>query len=107
MMTSWTLMLLYSHCQPPFGTSKGTRSIHTSWSTLLCLGLIQFLQSTANEHKYSFQNDVYDDDAGNTGMTDVAIAVDDDAAPLVMATMMGTPEAIAVMVTTTILLTMV
>ncbi len=40
-------------------------------------------------------------------MTDVAIAVDDDAAPLVMATMMGTPEAIAVMVTTTILLTMV
>ncbi len=39
-------------------------------------------------------------------MTDVAIAVNNNAAPLVMATMMGTPEAIAVMVTTTILLTM-
>jgi hypothetical protein len=74
---------------------------------LLCLGLIQFLQSTANEHKYSLQNNVNDDNAGDTGMTDVAIAVNDDAAPLVMVTMMGTPEAIAMMVTTTILLTMV
>ncbi len=38
-------------------------------------------------------------------MTDVAIAVNDDAAPLVMAMMTGTPEAIVVMVTMTILLT--
>ncbi len=36
--------------------------------------------------------------------TDVAIAVNHNAAPLVMATMTGMPEAIAVMVTTTILL---
>ena len=27
MTTSWTLMLLYSHRRPLFGTSKGTRSI--------------------------------------------------------------------------------
>jgi hypothetical protein len=38
-------------------------------------------------------------------MTDVAITVNDDSAPLVMAMMTGTPEAIAMMVTTTILLT--
>jgi hypothetical protein len=37
-------------------------------------------------------------------MTDVAIAVDNNAVPLVMAMMSGTFEAIAVMVTTTILL---
>ncbi len=36
--------------------------------------------------------------------TDVAITIDDNAAPLVMAMIMGTPEAIVVMVTTTILL---
>jgi hypothetical protein len=36
--------------------------------------------------------------------TDVAIAVDNNAAPLVMAMMTGTPEAIAMMVMTTILL---
>ncbi len=36
---------------------------------------------------------------------DVAITVNDNAAPLVMATMMGTPEAITMMVMTTILLT--
>ncbi len=35
---------------------------------------------------------------------DVAIAVNNNAAPLVMATMMGMPEAIVLMVTTTILL---
>ncbi len=35
---------------------------------------------------------------------DVAIAIDGEAAPLVMVLMMGTPEAITVMVTTTILL---
>ena len=39
-------------------------------------------------------------------MTDIAITINDDAAPLVMAMMMGMPKAIAVMVTTTILLTM-
>ncbi len=38
-------------------------------------------------------------------MTDDAIAIDNNAAPLVIAMMMGTPEAIAVMVMTTILLT--
>jgi hypothetical protein len=37
--------------------------------------------------------------------TDVAIAIDDNAAPLVMTMMAGTPEAVAVMVTLTILLT--
>ena len=39
-------------------------------------------------------------------MTDIAITINDDAAPLVIAMMMGMPKAIAVMVTTTILLTM-
>jgi hypothetical protein len=38
--------------------------------------------------------------------TNVTIAVEDNAVPLVMAMMTGTPKAIAVMVTTTILLTM-
>ncbi len=38
-------------------------------------------------------------------MTDVVITVNDDTAPLVMATMMGMPEASAVIVTTTKLLT--
>ncbi len=38
--------------------------------------------------------------------TDVAIPINDNAAPLVMAMMTGTPEAIAMMVTTTILPTM-
>ncbi len=37
--------------------------------------------------------------------TDVAITVDNDAAPLVMAMMTGMPEAITMMVMTTILLT--
>jgi hypothetical protein len=60
---------------------------------------------TTNEHKYGLQDDVDDDDVGDTAMTDVMIAVDNDAAPLVMGTMMGTPEAIAVMVMMTILLT--
>jgi hypothetical protein len=41
---------------------------------------------------------------GDTATMDVEIAIDNNAAPLVMATMMGTPEAIAVMVTMTILL---
>jgi hypothetical protein len=106
MMTLPTLNLSYSHCQTLFGTSKGTRSIHTSWSTLMCLGLIQFLLLTANEHKYGLKNDVDDDDVGDTATTDVAIAVNDDSVPLVIATVMRTPGAIAVMVTTTILLTM-
>jgi hypothetical protein len=48
---------------------------------------------------------VDDDKAGAMATTDVAIAVNNDAAPLVMAMMTGMPEAIAVMVTTTILLT--
>ncbi len=67
--------------------------------------MIQFLQLTANEDKYGLRDDVDYDDVGDTATTDVAIAVNDDAAPLGMVTMMGTPEAIAVMVTTTILLT--
>ncbi len=46
-----------------------------------------------------------DDKAGAMGTTDVAIAVNDNAVPLVMAMMTGTPKAIAMMVTTTILLT--
>jgi hypothetical protein len=37
--------------------------------------------------------------------TDVTIAIDNDAAPLVMAMMVGMPKAVAVMVATTILLT--
>jgi hypothetical protein len=98
-------MSLYSHCQPPFGTSKGTRSIHTSWLTPLCLGLIQFLQSTVNEHKYGLQNDVDDNNVGNTATADVVITINDNAVPLVMATMRGMPKAIALMATTTILLT--
>ena len=39
MTTSLTLMSLYSHCQPLFGPSKGTCSIHTSCqrhSALVC-----------------------------------------------------------------------
>ncbi len=43
---------------------------------------------------------------GDTATMDVAIAVEDDATSLVMATMMGMPKATAVMVMTTILLTM-
>jgi hypothetical protein len=50
----------------------------------LCLGLIQFLQLTANEHKYSLQDDVDNDNVGDTATTDVAIAADNNAAPLVM-----------------------
>ncbi len=38
-------------------------------------------------------------------MTDVAIAINNDTVPLVMAMMTGMPKAIAVMVTTTLLLT--
>jgi hypothetical protein len=49
-------------------------------------------------------DDENDDEAGAMAMTDVAITINDNAAPLVMAMMTGTPEAIAVMVTTTILL---
>jgi hypothetical protein len=49
---------------------------------------------------------VDDDNVGNTVTTDVAIAVNDGAAPLVITMMMGTPKEIAMMVTTTILLTM-
>ena len=44
-------MSLYSHRQPPFGTSKGTRSIYTSWATPLCLGKVQFLRLVTKEHK--------------------------------------------------------
>jgi hypothetical protein len=72
----------------------------------LCLGLIRFLQLTTNEHKNSLQNGVDDDNIGETATTDVAITINDDAAPLVMATMTRMPKAITVMVTTTILLTM-
>ena len=98
-------MSLYSHCRPQFGTSKCTRSIHTSWSTPLCLGSIQILQLAVNEHKNGLQNAVDEDDAGDTATTDVAIAVNDDAAPLVMTTMKGNPVSIAMTMTTTILLT--
>ncbi len=44
--------------------------------------------------------------AGAMATTDVTIAVEDNAAPLVMVMMTGMREAIAVMVMTTILLTM-
>ncbi len=71
----------------------------------LCLSLIQVLQLTTNEHKYGLQNDVNDDNVGDTAMMDVGIAINNDASPLVVVTMMDTPEAIAMMVTTTILLT--
>ena len=63
-----------------YGTSKGTRSIHISWVTSLCLGLVQFLRLAAKEHKNSFRNDLDDDDMGATAMRDVTIAVDYDAA---------------------------
>jgi hypothetical protein len=48
---------------------------------------------------------VDDDKKGAMAMMDVAMAVKDNAAPLVIAMMTGMPKAIAVMVTTTILLT--
>ena len=80
--------------------------IYTSWSTPLCLlGSIQILQLAVNEHKNGLQNDVDEDDAGDTATTDVAIAINDDAAPLVMTTMKGKPVSIAMTMTTTILLT--
>ncbi len=60
---------------------------------------------TANEHKYGLQNNVDDVNVGNTATMDVTIVVKDVAGPLVMATMTEMPEAIAVMVTMTILLT--
>jgi hypothetical protein len=80
MTTSWSLMLLYSHCRPPFGASKGMRSIYTSWATPLCLGLVQFLRLVAKEHKNGKRNDLDDEDAGATATTDVTIVVDNDAA---------------------------
>ena len=73
-------MSSYSHCRPPFGTSKGTRPIYTSWVTPLCLGSVQFLRLAAKEHKNGKQNDLDDDDADATpATTDVTIAVDNDA----------------------------
>jgi hypothetical protein len=51
---------------------------------LLCLGLIQFLQLTANEHKHGLQDDVDNDNVGNTATMDVAIAIENNAVPLVM-----------------------
>ncbi len=57
-----------------------------------------------NEHKYGLQDDVNDDNVGDTVTTDVTIAINDNAAPLVMAMIMGMPKAFAVMATTTILL---
>jgi hypothetical protein len=56
-------------------------------------------------HKNGEQNDVDDNKAGTMATTDVAIAVNNNAAPLVMAMMTGMPEAIAMMATATILLT--
>jgi hypothetical protein len=38
------LLLLYPPWQQPFGKSMSTHFIHTSWMTLMCLGLVQFLQ---------------------------------------------------------------
>ena len=73
-------MSSYSHCRPPFGTSKGTRSIYSSWVTPLCLGSVQFLRLAAKEHKNGYQNDLDDDDAGATATTDVTIAVNNDTA---------------------------
>ena len=72
-------MLLYSHCWPPLGTSKGTRSIYTSWATPLCLGSVQFLRLVAKEHKNGKRNDLDYEDVGATATTDVTIAVDNDA----------------------------
>jgi hypothetical protein len=46
----------------------------------LCLGLVQFLQLAAKEHKNGYQNDVDDDNAGTTATTDVTVAVRNDAA---------------------------
>jgi hypothetical protein len=80
MTTSWSLMSSYLHCRPPFGTSKGTRSIYTSWATPLCLGLVHFLRLAAKEHKNGKRNDLDDDDAGATAKKDVTIAVDNDIA---------------------------
>ncbi len=65
--------------------------------------MIQFLRLATKEHKNGSQNNVDDDEAGAMVMTDVAIAVNNDAAPLVMAMMTGMPKTITVMVTTTIL----
>ena len=44
-------MSLYTHRQPPFGISKGTHSIYTSWATPLRLDKVQFLRLAAKEHK--------------------------------------------------------
>jgi hypothetical protein len=49
---------------------------------------------------------VDDDEAGAMATTGVTITINDDAAPLVITMMMGMTKAIAMMVTTTILLTM-
>jgi hypothetical protein len=80
MMTSLTLMLSYSHCPSRYVTSKGPCSIHISWATPLCLGLVQFLQLAAKEHKNGKRNDLDDDKAGTTATTDVTIAVDNNTA---------------------------
>ena len=80
MTTSLRLMVSHSHCRPPFGQFKGTGSIYASWVMPLCLGLVQFLQLAAKEHKNGYQNDVDDDNAGTTATTDVTVAVRNDAA---------------------------
>ena len=73
-------MSSYLHFWHPFGTSKGTRSIYTSWVTPLCLGSVQFLRLAAKEHKNGKRNDLDDDDTGATAKKDVTIAVDNAVA---------------------------
>jgi hypothetical protein len=46
----------------------------------LCLGLVQFLQLAAKEHKNGFKNDLDDDNAGRKATPDVTISVDNNAA---------------------------
>jgi hypothetical protein len=88
MTTSWTLMSLYTHPLPPFGTSKGT-SIYTSWVMLLCLGLVQFLQLAVMEHISGKQHDADDDSVDSMATVDVTIAIDNNAATTTVKMMKG------------------
>jgi hypothetical protein len=72
-------MSLYIHPQPLLMHLRApTPSI--LWATLLCVGLVQFLQLAAKEHKNGYHNDVDDDNTGATVTIDVTIAIDNDAA---------------------------
>ena len=72
-------MSLFSHCRPPFGASKGTRSIYIMGdATVPWFGPIPPIGRQGTQKRQT--NALDDEDAGATATTDVTIAVDNDAA---------------------------